>query len=88
LGEIPILGRLFQSREFQKQDTELVIIVTPRLVKPLDSKEQALPTDYYIEPDDFDFYLWGLMEAKEKGKSPAVRGELDGDFGHTLPAAD
>jgi pilus assembly protein CpaC len=88
LGEIPVLGRLFQSREFQREESELVIIVTPRLVKPLDLKAQTLPTDYYVEPDDADFYLWGLMEGKKKGKSSAVQGELDGDFGHALPVTD
>jgi pilus assembly protein CpaC len=88
LGEIPILGRLFQSREFQKQETELMIIVTPHLVKPLDSEKQTLPTDYYVEPDDADFYLWGLMEGRGKKKSTAVQGELDGDFGHALPVND
>jgi pilus assembly protein CpaC len=88
LGEIPILGRLFQSREFQREESELVIIVTPRLVKPLDMRAQLLPTDYYVEPDDADFYLWGLMEGKEKTTHSAAQGELDGDFGHALPATD
>jgi pilus assembly protein CpaC len=88
LGEIPVLGRLFQSREFQKQETELMIIITPHLVKPLDLEKQTLPTDYYVEPDDADFYLWGLMEGRGKKKSTAVQGELDGDFGHALPVND
>ena len=42
LGNIPILGVLFQSKEFQKENTELVIIVTPHLVKPLDMAKQTL----------------------------------------------
>jgi pilus assembly protein CpaC len=50
LGDIPILGTLFKSQQFQNNETELVILVTPRLVKPINAAEQSLPTDYYIEP--------------------------------------
>ena len=45
LGDIPILGNLFRSRSFRKGETELVIIVTPYLVKPVDAKDIKLPTD-------------------------------------------
>lgn len=86
LGDIPILGALFRSREFQKNETELVIIATPHLVKPLDMEKQKLPTDYYREPDDEEFYILGLMEGRPKaepGSSPA--GKLDGEFGHAVP---
>ena len=86
LGDIPILGSLFRSRAFQKQETELVIIVTPRLVKPLDMAKQSMPTDYYIEPDDWDIYLWGFMEGKEN--TAMLKGELDGDFGHAIPLSE
>ncbi len=84
LGNIPILGALFRSREFQKNETELVIIATPHLVKPLDMAKQTLPTDFYVEPDDVELYLLGLMEGKEKGQSVEVKGELEGDFGHAV----
>jgi pilus assembly protein CpaC len=59
LGDIPILGALFRSKSFQKNETELVIIATPRLVKPLDTANQPLPTDFYIEPNDAEFISWG-----------------------------
>jgi pilus assembly protein CpaC len=85
LGNIPVLGALFRSRDFQKSETELVIIVTPHLVKPLDLQKQPLPTDYYIEPDDAELYLFGLMQGRNKDDRVRVRGELDGDFGHALP---
>jgi pilus assembly protein CpaC len=84
LGDIPILGVLFQSKEFEKNETELIIIVTPHLVKPLNMAKQTLPTDFYIEPSDAEFYLEGRLEGRENGQ-PAVRGKLDGDFGHTMP---
>ena len=89
LGDIPVLGMLFRSRAFQKRETELIIIVTPRLVKPFDLEKQTLPTDFYIEPDDTEFYLLGLMEGREKKQpSTAGRGEFDGHFGHGMPYPD
>ncbi len=88
LGDIPVLGALFRSRSFQKNETELIIIVTPHLVKPLDSARQTLPTDFYIEPDDTEIYLLGLMQGWEKNQSSTVRGELDGEFGHGMPYPD
>ena len=83
LGNIPILGVLFQSKEFQKENTELVIIVTPHLVKPLDMAKQTLPTDFYVEPNDVEFYLMGKAEGA--GSPKAKRGAMDGDFGHSMP---
>jgi len=88
LGDIPILGALFRSRSFQKNETELIIIVTPHLVKPVDPEKQTLPTDFYIEPDDTEIYLLGLMEGREKNRPSTVRGELDGEFGHGMPYPD
>jgi pilus assembly protein CpaC len=93
LGDIPVLGTLFRSSSFQKNETELVVIVTPHLVKPLDMKKQTLPTDQYIEPDDLDFYLLGNIEGKgktETEESPAPvnmkkEGGMEGDFGNITP---
>lgn len=88
LGDIPVLGNLFRSSAYRNEETELIIIATPRLVKPLDMEKQTLPTDAYIEPNDTEFYLWGLMEGRDEDKNlrPATSGEMDGDFGHALPA--
>jgi pilus assembly protein CpaC len=85
LGDIPVLGALFRSREFQKGESELIIIATPRLVKPLDLQKQPLPTDFYVEPNDREFYILGLMEGQEGGRSGSMKGELDGEFGHAMP---
>ena len=79
LGDIPVLGALFKSKSYQKNETELVIIVTPHLVKPLNMAEQSLPTDFYIDPDDAEFYLWGIFGKSNKAYGEA---ELDGEFGH------
>ena len=86
LGNIPILGALFRSRSFQKRETELIIVITPRLVKPLDMAKQTLPTDFYIEPSDTDLYLLGLMQGRKQASD--VRGELDGVFGYTMPISN
>ncbi len=92
LGDIPVLGALLRSSSFQKNETELIIIVTAHLVKPLDMTKQTLPTDQYIEPDDFEFYLLGSVEGKKKNISPGAissnpnRGHgLEGNFGHIVP---
>ncbi|MGD9244460.1 MAG: type II and III secretion system protein family protein [Desulfobacterales bacterium] len=81
LGDIPVLGALFKSTSFQKNETELVIIVTPHLVKPLNMAEQSLPTDFYIEPDDAEFYLWGIFGKSQKNGALG-EAELEGEFGH------
>jgi pilus assembly protein CpaC len=62
LGELPVLGALFRSQSYQKGDTELVILVTPHLAKPVAKDKVKLPTDSYGEPSQLDFYLWGRME--------------------------
>ena len=47
LGDLPILGALFRSNGFRRSQTELVIVVTPYLVKPVNASQIALPTDGY-----------------------------------------
>jgi pilus assembly protein CpaC len=83
LGDIPVLGVLFQSKAFQKEETELVIIVTPHLVKPLDMAKQTLPTDFYVEPNDTEFYLLGRTVGS--GSPKVKKGAMEGDFGHSMP---
>ena len=85
LGEIPVLGALFQSKSFIKRKTELVIVVTPHLVKPLDMAKVSLPTDSYVEPSATEFYLFGNIEGSEKNRPVNASGDLDGEFGHSMP---
>ncbi|MBT2134559.1 type II and III secretion system protein family protein [Croceibacterium sp. LX-88] len=56
-GDIPILGALFRSTNFQRNQTELVIVVTPYLVRPVDDSEIRLPTDGFQVPDPVQQYL-------------------------------
>jgi pilus assembly protein CpaC len=53
LGDVPILGNLFRSSTYRRGETELVIIVTPYLVKPVDGNRIALPTDGFRSPSEF-----------------------------------
>jgi len=63
LGEVPVLGALFSSNNFQMDKTELVVIVTPRLVQPL-QPDYALPTDSFIRPGRGEFFIQGRLEGK------------------------
>lgn len=68
LGEVPILGALFRSTSYQNDRSELVFVITPRLVKPL-PPDYALPTDAYIPPTRTDMILNGRLEGS--GSNPA-----------------
>ena len=59
LGDIPVLGALFKSDRFQRNETELVIVITPYLVKPVPAGSIKLPTDGYQAPPDLKRWLLG-----------------------------
>ena len=67
LGSIPVLGALFRSQDFKKTETELLILVTPHLVKPLIPAEVQLPTDNIVESGDFGWFLQGKLQGGRKG---------------------
>lgn len=70
LGDVPVLGQLFRSQDFQDGRTELVILVTPTLAKPIDPGAVRLPTDSVVPPSNTDFFLLGKMEgSKPQGES-------------------
>ncbi|MGN8085544.1 type II and III secretion system protein family protein [Ralstonia sp. 22086] len=74
-GEIPVLGTLFRSTQFQHDLTELVIVITPRLVQPMQTASYPLPTDSFSTPSDLAVYLTGNMEgsgAKNRTAKPAT----------------
>jgi pilus assembly protein CpaC len=73
LGEIPVLGALFRSSEFQKDQTELMFVITPRLVKPL-AAAPKLPTDNHVPPTRGGVYLNGSLESA----APATGNERSG----------
>ena len=67
LGDIPIIGTLFRSNNFQRNETELVIVVTPYLVKPVNANQIALPTDGYRTPNDAARILGGQLASGRSG---------------------
>jgi pilus assembly protein CpaC len=71
LGEAPVLGALFRSTEFQTDQTELMFVVTPHLVKPL-AAPVALPTDVHVPPNRSDVLLMGTGEGAPHPASPAA----------------
>lgn len=83
LGEIPILGALFRSSEFQNDRTELMFLITPRLVKPL-TVPVALPTDKFTPPSRAEFFIKGQMEGSPKSKDD---GSSSTDTAPSQPAA-
>lgn len=77
LGDVPILGALFRSAAYKKKETDLAIIVTPRLVRPAAPGDKiATPLDSTLPPNDVDFFLMGKPEvprAMEKLQNGVVR---------------
>lgn len=92
LGKIPIIGMLFRSTSFKKNETELVIIVTPRIVRPVSPGSLASPTDRVLIPNDADLFINGtisqdLPQTKVMpltGTNPTRPGGVAGDFGHIV----
>jgi pilus assembly protein CpaC len=85
LGNVPVLGSLFKSRKFLRNETELVIVVTPYLVKPVNARDIALPTDGFRNATN----LQGLiMQQSSDGKSGQTRPLPSVESGTNAPAAD
>jgi pilus assembly protein CpaC len=79
LGDIPIFGALFRSVEFQTDRTELMFVITPRLVKPL-PPDFVLPTDNSIPPSPADLRLNGRMEGSPDSASSTGDAGVRGGF--------
>lgn len=62
LGEVPVMGALFRSTEFQNDQTELMFVITPRMVRPL-AESPRLPTDNHVVPSRAEVYLNGSLES-------------------------
>jgi pilus assembly protein CpaC len=77
LGEIPVLGGLFRSDRFQREESELVIIVTPYIVRPMNRRVARLPNDGLQHPTDGDRFIVGgtAREVPETGGAKTVDGE-------------
>ena len=62
LGSLPIIGSLFRSTGFQREETELLMIVTPRLVRPVRAASLRAPTDRVQQPNEADLFLLGRTD--------------------------
>ncbi len=79
LADIPVLGALFRSAAFRRNETELVIAVTPYLVSGVPSKDVRLPTDDYRTPSMMEMMFYGALGSNSgdgfnKGQTPKLEG--------------
>ena len=86
IGSVPVLGTLFRSSSYQQQETDLVIIVTPRLVAPaVPGQQLASPLDSRLPANDVDFFLNGQMEVRKRYDDYVNSGgEVKGPYGHII----
>ena len=88
LGNVPVLGALFRSTSYQKQETDLVVIVSPHLVRPVaPGQHLATPFDTTLPANDIDLFLMGDTERQKRYTDYVASGEgLTGPYGHILQA--
>ena len=82
ITNIPIIGALLRDSSFQRKQTELVIFVTPRLVRPTVANTLRAPTDSFVPPSEQDIFFNGKAEAPESGRLRG--GGLTGSYGHIV----
>jgi pilus assembly protein CpaC len=83
--DLPILGALFRSVNFRRNETELVIAVTVHIVRPIDEQDIVLPTDGFAPASDIDLYLFGRLHATyaRSATMPSL-GELKAPTGYIM----
>jgi len=86
LGDVPVLGSLFRSSGFQKSETDLLVIITPRLAKPVDpSKRIPTPLDLTASSNDEELFLHGKVEVSRNYQSFIENGgHVKGPYGHMI----
>ncbi|MEZ5759746.1 MAG: type II and III secretion system protein family protein [Paracoccaceae bacterium] len=88
LGDIPILGALFRSAEYQRNQTELVVIVTAHLVSPIRGEALALPTDRVKPPSEAQLFMLGQTasngQAVTGGAAEVARQDFSGAYGYVM----
>jgi pilus assembly protein CpaC len=81
LGDMPVLGALFRSRDFQNDETELVVVITADLVNPTAEANIALPTDGFVTPSDVDTILNGHLNDRHGAPSAPAKPTASGSVG-------
>lgn len=92
VADMPVLGALFRSKGYQRDETELVIVVTPHLVTPRRATG-TMPDEHFVPPSDFEFFLQGRDQGRDtttRSQDRALmsgnptKGGIDGPHGHIL----
>lgn len=87
LGDVPVLGQLFASRRYQKNETELLVLITPELVDPLNPDDvRTVPGQFMTEPNDWQLFGLGMLEGEPK--TPGVPEGTSGPDKPRLPLLD
>jgi pilus assembly protein CpaC len=82
LGDVPVLGALFRSVEYQSDETEMVVLVTPEIVGPVSPDQiTSVPGANYVPPNDFELYMLGEIEGEQTGDMPVLQPRVN----HTWP---
>ena len=87
LGDIPVLGALFRSTNYQREQSELVIIVTAHLVSPTRGEALALPTDRVRIPTENELFLFGQTAGRPAAGSAAgdvAQQDFSGSYGYVM----
>ena len=85
IGDVPVLGSLFRSADYQRRQTELVIIVTAHLVTPTRGEALALPTDRVKPPSERDLFLNGRVARDVRGAASEVaKQDFSGSYGYVM----
>lgn len=85
IGDVPILGALFRSADYQREQTELVIIVSAHLVTPSRGEALSLPTDRIKPPSESELFLFGRTVSAQKGPASEVaKQDFNGSYGYVM----
>jgi len=88
LGDIPVLGALFRSANYQRDQSELVIIVTPHLVTPTRGEALSLATDRIRPPTEAEFFLFGKTAGSNRPRAGAAgevaKQDFSGSYGYVM----
>jgi len=84
LGDLPILGALFRSSDFQRSQSELMIFVTAHLVSPTRGDALIMPTDRIRLPTESELFLQGRLQGRSGGAAEVARQDFRGGYGYVL----
>jgi pilus assembly protein CpaC len=91
LGDVPVLGALVRSANYSRDQSELVVIVTPHLVTPVDGESLTLPTDRVRIPNENELFLLGNVAGKRENANNNSNGsggvssqEFTGSYGYVM----